>query len=237
MFLRLLLFAVIGITARMPAADAAPKSAQPQIHDLGGGIFQVGGVKLNKNARTVTFPAAVQMNEGLVEYLLVSRTGKTHESLLVTDVEPLHVHTAMLLLGVRASPESRGEINGGGQLDAAALAHAPALKGENVFIGLKWKTEAAEMRVPAEDLMVNDKTKRNVTRGPWTYNGSGFYGGGKFAAQIEGSFVAMITDSTALINNPRTGHVNDSIWLADPAKVPKKGTPVEITITLEGAKP
>jgi hypothetical protein len=200
-------------------------------------MFQVGDVTLDKNARSVTFPATVNMSDGVIEYLLVSKFGKTHESMFATDVEPFHLHTAMLLLGARGTPSSSGVLEPVGQITNAGLEHAPALKGENVFIFVKWKTAGGDRRVNAEDLVFNDKTKRNAARGPWTYNGSGFYAQGKFAAQIEGSFVAMVTDPTALINNPRPGRDNDSIWSVDPAKVPPKDTPVQITIQLENVKP
>lgn len=234
MFSRSLLVAALFSVAQICAAqESTPvKNTQPQIRDLGDGFYQVGGVKLDKNARSVTFPAAVQMNDGLIEYLLVTRTGKTHESMFVTEVEPFHLHTAMLLLGAKGGPRGKGELQPSGQLNAATLAHTAALKGDNVFIVVKWKNGGAEKHVPAEDFVLNDKTKRNAPRGPWTYNGSGFFDGGKFAAQIEGSFVAIVTDPTALINNPRAGRDNDAIWLVDPAKIPPKDTPVEIVIQL-----
>ncbi len=225
------------IPARLYAGDEASKNLQPQVRNLGGNIYQIGGVKLDRNNRSASFSATVQMNDGLIEYLLVHHTGKTHESLFATAIEPFHLHTAMLLLGAKGSPESKGEVNASGQLNAAALSHAPALKGDNVIIFVKWKSGEVEKRVPVEEFVLNDKTKRNASRGPWTYNGSGFYGGGKFAAQVEGSVIALVTDPTALINNPRPGRDNDSIWLVDPAKTPAKDTPVEITIQLETARP
>ena len=38
-------------------------------------------MRLDKNAATVTFPAKVNMNDGLLEYLMVSPEGPVHESL------------------------------------------------------------------------------------------------------------------------------------------------------------
>ena len=235
MLFRFLIIAVI-IVARICVADEV-KNTQPQIRDLGGGLFQVGNVTLDKNAHSITLPAAVQMTEGVIEYLLVTHTGKTHESAFVTEVEPFHLHTAMLLLGAKGSPESKGGIESSGQLTATTLKNAPVLKGDRVSIFVKWKAGGDVKHANAEDFVLNDGEKHNATRGSWTYNGSGFYKEGKFAAQIEGSFIAMVVDPTALINNPRPGHDNDSIWLVDPAKIPPKDTPIEITIQLEHTRP
>ena len=54
---------------------------------------------LEKLKQQISFPVLINMNEGLVEYILVTGKGKTHESLLVTRTEPFHIHVAMLLLG------------------------------------------------------------------------------------------------------------------------------------------
>jgi hypothetical protein len=218
-----------------PAAPPTTKSA-PQIKELGDGRFQVGAVTLDKNTRSVTFPGAINMTEGLIEYLLVARGGKTHESLFVTGAEPYHIHVAMLLLGAKGAPND-GELDTPpSQIDAAFLKKAPAVQGDKVLVLARWKTGGNETTVNGEDLVINDKEKHTARRGPWTYNGSRFYHG-NFAAQMEGSIIAMVTDPTALVNNPRPGHDDDMIWEIDPKKVPPKDTPVEITIKLEGPKP
>ena len=73
------------------------------IRDLGQGRFQIGAVTLDTRQKALTFPAVVNMTTGLVEYAVVTTGGKVHESLLRTDAEPFHIHTAMLLLGAKVS--------------------------------------------------------------------------------------------------------------------------------------
>ena len=41
------------------------------------------------------------MRSNIVEYAVVTRPAKTHESLFRTDVDPMHIHLAMLLLGAK----------------------------------------------------------------------------------------------------------------------------------------
>src|ERR1041384_6945733 len=71
------------------------------VKEIGPGLFEIGRVRLNKNDRTVTIPVEVNMREGVVEYFLVTTTGKTHESVFRTDAEPYHIQLAMLLLNAK----------------------------------------------------------------------------------------------------------------------------------------
>jgi hypothetical protein len=70
-----------------------------------------------------------------------------------------------------------------------------------------------------------------MTSSPWTYNGS-MVQDGVFLADQELSIVAVITDPTALVNNPRDGYDNDEIWQVQDKVVPPLDTPVEISIAL-----
>jgi hypothetical protein len=60
---------------------------------------------------------------------------------------------------------------------------------------------------------------------------------GVFLADEESSIVAVITDPTALVNNPREGYDNDEIWQIQEKAVPPMDTPVEISITLAESTP
>ncbi|MGI8965419.1 MAG: hypothetical protein ACR2H1_04940 [Limisphaerales bacterium] len=62
------------------------------------GIFEIGQVRLDKNKKSIQFPVHVNMNQGTIEYLLVTSSGKLHESLLRTEAEPRDIHLAVLLL-------------------------------------------------------------------------------------------------------------------------------------------
>jgi hypothetical protein len=96
-----------------------------------------------------------------------------------------------------------------------------------------WKTQdGSEKVMPLEDLLMNPDTKKAATRGPWVYNGSMFGADGRFLAQQQGSFISVVTNPAALINNPRKGNDNDRIWAVNEKQSPPVGTAVEITIAL-----
>ena len=83
------LLLLLVTTLELAAAEPAPPmvtSTNALMKEIAPGLFQIGDVRLDQRQRTVTFPAAMNMDEGLIEYLIVHSSGKTHESLLQTAV-------------------------------------------------------------------------------------------------------------------------------------------------------
>ncbi|MEQ1852810.1 MAG: YdjY domain-containing protein [Chthoniobacteraceae bacterium] len=231
----ILLFAAVPLLAQTPPEFKPPKEIAP-------GVFEIGAVRLDKAASTVTFPARVNMNDGLIEYLMVSPQGAVHESVLVSDAQPQDVHMAMLLLGAKGMAAAR-DGKAPERIDAEFLARAPKLTGDRVFLTVKWKDNAGrEQAAPAErwverKVFTPRKPSKTVAAGdgPWLYTGSFIYEG-RFIAQVEGAFVAMVTFPSALINNPRTGSTDDHVWFVKTDAVPPVGTPVEFSIKLQPAE-
>jgi len=217
----------VGAILGMMALGCGAVFAQTE---AGAKTVEFRGIQIDKVKRTVTFPAAINMTEGMLEYLIVSEMGKTHESLLSTKINPYDIQVAMLLLGVK--PAGKAAVEPPAQITAQYLQSAPELKGETVNIYVSWK-DARQMshRARAEEMVWSLKTNAVMTQGKWIYNGSEMYGG-KFLAQVDGSVVALVRDSAALVNNPRPGNDDDQIWQANGKAEPKAGTAVDITIEL-----
>jgi hypothetical protein len=144
----------------------------------------------------------------------------------------------MLLLGAKGGGQDlQPEALGGGQITDEFLQRAPKLKGDAIRITAKWKTAAGEEKsAPIEDWIFNLRTKKPMTRGVWLYNGSSFLEG-RFRAQQEGCFGALVTYPPALINNPREGRTEDDIWAVNASAVPPVDTPITLTIHLEAPAP
>ncbi len=239
-FLRIPIFGLLSFTvslhfAAQARADESEKNVQPAMEEVSPGVYRIGKLQLDKNTNTVTLPATVNMEEGNLEYLLVTQQGSTHESLLVTDVQPNDLHLAMLLLGAKGAgilapaPADAPPP----QLNAGYLKHAPLLKGDPVTIAVAWKKEGAAQTAPVEDWLFDLGTKKPPARGPWIYTGSMFGADGKFLAQGEGCFAALVTNPSALINNPRKDNDNDAVWTPNAKTIPPKQTAVEVSIHLE----
>jgi hypothetical protein len=153
---------------------------------------------------------------------LVHSTGKVHESLLRTEVEPYHIHLAILLVRTNAN----AGLGGSNQSAPSELLGPP------VSVRVSWRSGSDEKSFRIEDLILNAESHSAMKKGDWIYNGSRFLAG-TFIAQRDGSVVTIISDPDALINNPRPGRENDKIWQVNHDKVPPVGTPITITIQLE----
>lgn len=207
-----------------PAPPVDPGKAM--VLELGEGRFRVGLVEFDKLRRVVVIPATVLMREGPVEYLLVTRGGKVHEAVLVTDADPRDVHVAALLLGVKPE-ENLGPATG------------PTRPGDHGTVGawLEWDRNGPPAR---EDLgavvQIKDPASGAVSgsldAGWWLYNGSRVEADGGFAAKRSGSLVSIIRDQDALVNHPGSSRDQDDIHVPNAAKLPKIGHPVRVVLEL-----
>ena len=182
------------------------------------GIIVLSKVRLDHRQKSITFPAVLNLNRGLIEYVIVTQTGKTHESLLRTEAEPYQIHAAMLLLNAKgAGPEAFAEPT------------AQPLRGDKLTIELSWKTKPA--RTPVSRLILNRQTK-TAMEDRWVYTGSHMEQG-RFVAQRDGSIVSLINDRDALMNYTGPSRDNDENWEIIPQDLPPLGTEAEVTIKLE----
>lgn len=228
---------LLCISLALHLAAFGAEKTEPVMRETAPGVYEIGHIHLDKNTRSLTFPAKLNMAEGNLEYLICTPRGSTHESLILTDVQPSDIHFAMLLLDAKgagllapapgAAPPS--------QIDAEYLKSAPRLKGDNLGISLKWKDAAGKERsAPVEDWVLNAMEKKAAPRGPWIYTGS-MFAEEKFLAQLQGTVASLVSNPAALINNPRKGSDNDQIWMVNTKAIPPVETPVEVTIKLESA--
>jgi len=250
----LFVFGSLGFLAAEKTGDALPKKAElpspvipnapvensvaaltnTQFRVIAPGEFELGKIRLSKGNRTVSFPASLNRAEGPMEYFLVSNYGKTHESILRTDVKPYDIHVAMLLLGAVGSRTNR--LDGNSTEELRSQISNPSkepLSGDRVTIQVTWTEKGNEVKRSARELIYNEETRASPEDVNWTYNGS-LIVRGKFLAQIEGSIVSLVTDPIALVNNTGSGHDNDHIWSANTNNLPPSERALQVTIKLEG---
>ena len=122
--------------------------ARPPVRELSPGVFEVGNVRLSKEAQTVTFPALINMSSNLIEYACDGGDTRLHESLLRTDALPFNIHLASLLT-CKDLPQPR-----------ALLDEAP-VDGLPIAIEVQWDEQGATRTVPLEQLVL--KMGRIVT--------------------------------------------------------------------------
>jgi hypothetical protein len=195
--------------------------------NLGGGRYSVGAVTFDRKTREITIPAAVNMREGPVEYVLVGNKGKVHEAVFTTDAEARDIHVAALLLGVKPEPDL------GPENSATVVKQQGA-----VVMRVEWDRNG-----PPEKIFLNETVNQanpstgeisgTLPSGAWLYNGSRIEPDGVFAATRHASIISIIRDDDALINNPGTSRDNDEIHTPNTAKLPKKGHPVRVIMKVK----
>lgn len=198
-----------------PAAQVAP------IEKVSQGVYRIGEIIINKSEKSVSFPAHINMNKGLLEYVLVRNGGKTHESLLRTAIEPYSLQVALLLIGMEGTDKP---------LDFQGAPEKP--QGTAVTISLELQNAAGKMisLSPEEMCTKNvDNKFEPINNLTWIFTGS-VVRDGRFLAQTEGSMIALYHDPVALIDNSSPGGESDKIWFVKEDKVPPVGTPVTVII-------
>ncbi len=219
-WLLLLLLSVPGSAGWSPAADTNATSFRV---DSKGVHF--GKVDVAVASRSVSFPAKINMTNGLVEYAVVTEYGKAHESILTTDADARDLQSALLLLN--------GKPGGTNALILPPGAPPPA---SAIDITLRWSEGGRKVVRPLHECVAlisgEDGTVTGALKGgPWLFNGSMFTAEG-FAAYFEGSLVSLILDPVAIINNPHPDRADDEIHVPTPNRLPPLGAPVQVTIEM-----
>ncbi len=208
-------------TASHPQAEksASPGDTLPSITKLGDNVFGIGNLVVDGNARKVSLPGWVNMREGVVELFACAPHGKTHESVLVLDVEPYHFQVALLLIGLEAK----------GGLEFQGDPRSP--QGDPVDIFVEWvdPDNGERKSSRAEDLIYNVKDNEPMTHTHWVFAGSRIRDG-VFAAQVDGSLVTTYHDPNTIIDNPLPTGGDDTYYEANRLILPPVGTTVQVTI-------
>jgi len=71
---------------------------------------------MNIEERCVDVESSVCLRHGLLELIVCTKGTKEHESIIMIEAKPSHIHTALLLLGaVPGNPAMRKPIDEGSQ--------------------------------------------------------------------------------------------------------------------------
>jgi len=223
-------------------ADIAAKkvqAAQQRLKKTGEDKYEIGEIKFNSRTHEISFPAKLNMTEGVLEYALVHEHGKTHESLLSTTVSPIEVNLAMLLCHYEAhlgeALKNRKDL----MATTKALVEKPMDNpGANqIHVTLLWKDkDGKEQRAAIADWIHDRNSGRALVVDHWTYTGSVINEVG-FAAEFDGSVIGIYFDMVAMINCPVEGNQSDEIWQVETKDVPPLETPVTVIISKVNAKP
>ena len=203
------------------------KSGRPLVTQVGENNYRIGKIRLNSKSREIRIPVTVNMREGgPMEYLLVHETGKVHESVLVTEISPLHLQIALKLLKYetghgdvfnRLLPPHLIKEEGGSQDERGELT-------EFLF-----QPDNSEIETAASKMVLDGDSQEPLQSPGWIHTGS-THQEGQFMAEAEGGFIAIYLDPNAMFNMTRGGADIDERWGANADAIPEIGTKGELVI-------
>ena len=225
-----LLFSSFALAQELPPnvknADAPPDRLAQAMQTanmkmLGKGRYQLGNVSIDQKNKRISLRGHVNQVEGPIELIACATGGRTHESVLVLDVEPIHVQTALLLIGLRP----------GQNIQKEGDERVP--EGSGVIVDVSWELRGQTQTFRAEDLAFNVTNKKTMPRTNWIFTGSQMVNG-RFMAQEEKSIITTYRFPYTIIDNPLPSGTNDELYTANTLLLPPLGTPVEVVIRSAG---
>lgn len=165
--------------------------------------------------------------QGAIEYLACAPGGKSYESILVLKCKPSEIYQALLSLGLQPGAPASVDLSG----------KPTRPRGPGVTLLVEWKgKEEQEVRVRAEDLIYNAKTKKPMERIEWVFTGSRRLEDPETGHQVlQADMTRNIisthqADPSVILQNPLPDAVDESSYKANEELLPKPGTQVKLII-------
>lgn len=248
-----------------PPLPPAPGDDAPTDEDRAklAAAFEAMGIRFAPDAGAIGFSARVEVLNELLEYLLTSPQGASHEAMFLTEVSPDGITAAMLALGVsqgtnveyvpKDPPPTREEVRAGVTTHDVVL---PA--GGATYLYGAWR-EASGAPDPAtgefpsetlhfhrmEDLLLDLVRGRTMRRHPWVWLGSrmiqgrGNGGAEVFAATTTGNLVnvAFFSQGDTLVTAALPECTLQTGWRPNVWLLPDRGSEILFimsTVELDG---
>jgi len=158
--------------------------------------FALDGIRVDLQDQVLRLEASVCLREGILEYVAVSRGGKTYESLFELKAKPSQIHAGLLLVGVE--PISLGDNSKRTETQ--------------LRIQVEWENEEGSSDkvkpIPIEEFLTDRTTEKRAEMLTWFFSGS-ILGpdidspdgkGAIYVADMEKSVIAIWPDQTAVLN-------------------------------------
>ena len=186
---------------------------------IGENLYQLGTVVLNTRTKEITIPGEINIatDDTVIEFFACGTLGKSHESILILDAEPIHLFIALGLL----------DLEPGRNLTVQGDPHEP--KGSRVQIWVEWNRGNDVATHNARELVWNAITGQPMQKTDWIFTG-GRLVNNQLTSQLYHNLIAVYRDPDSLINNPLPSGTDDSTYRVNTDVIPPKGTKVKVKI-------
>ena len=202
-----------------PQSTAAADVALAKPKKIGENVYQLGNVVFDIGKREVTVPGEINIVGGdiNIEFFACGKLGKTHESILIVDAEPIYMLTALGVLDFEA----------GRNLVVEGDPRPPI--GSPVDIWVEWKQGDEVVSRRARELVWNAFSEQPMQDTPWIFTG-GRIKNRQFTTQLFHNIIAVYRDPDSLFNHPLPTGTDDRTYRVNTDVIPPKGTKVKVII-------
>ncbi len=232
-----------------PAPVAGVGPAAPGTAEAAAALqaaFAAAGVRIDTEAKALSFVASVQVRDELLEYLLVNPHGAVHEALFMTGAPAEILNAALLAVGlergenvqyVEKDPKpSEEELRAG----VRAFDIVPP-QGDGVLLYATWKEGDDTFFFRVEDLVRDLERGRTMRRHRWVYLGSRWIesrrndGQPLYAAAAEGNLacISFFSQGNTLLTGALPECVAQTSWLPNGWLLPPVGAEVLLIASRE----
>jgi len=225
---RIALIVAALCTPLAAAAPAAPPGATTKAVPAG-----LPHLRIDMKKRTVEMDCRVALTEGSLELLVCMPQTKEHETILVTDAKPSHLHAALLALGLRPGKPAHWAKTATGR----RMLMPPA--GAELEISLKYKGDAGQVVTVAAQDWLSREADDELPSFNWVFIGSVMLGDGQYWADREGDIISVANFGSSVIDVPflSTATNEGLAFSANSDEIPAEGSAVTLVIhPAEGAE-
>jgi hypothetical protein len=217
-----IILAVVAPALAVEAQDLKPAPDRPAASGQGipqatrpttrpGVIDYQRGIRINWPDRQVEAAGRVVLREGALELFACSPNTREHESIVRIDARPLHLFQALGLIGL--TPGHPGRVH-------PQTGEYQGATGDPVEIEVQYEQDGQTRQEPIERWMRQTPPEGQEGPGadlgplPWVFAGSYTTKDGVFAADPEGTVIAVVEFGSALIALPDYhSDSNAELWL------------------------
>ena len=237
------LFSCVGWSGE-PVPKLSPEAAEALSK------LNLPGIKLNLKERCIDVNATVCLHEGLLELVACTKGSKEHESILSVAARPMHIHTAMLLMG--ASPGTPAMRKAPDGTRTSWIPVEPA--GDPVRVSLVFPDSKGKLQEhpisqfisPAQpDEIEGIPAKKKLETFPASFLFAGSHlvedgrGPRKYVCEQSGNVISISTFGDELLCLPGIhGHQNNGLaWQVNPKGLPRVGEQVILRLRPKAKAP
>ena len=202
-----------------PQSTAATDAQLIKPQQIYESTYQLGNVVFDTNKREVRIPGEINIVGANVniEFFACGKLGKTHESILIIDAEPLHIFAALGVL----------DFEPGMNLTVEGDPRTPT--GSPAEIWVEWDRDGEVISRRARELIWNAFTEQPMQETSWIFTG-GRQINNQFTPQLFHNIIAVYRDPDSLFNHPLPTGTDDRTYRVNTDVIPPKGTKVKIII-------